>query len=70
MLGAMETTVEAGRGRRLGARVHILETTYVLFAHRGVRGVGIDELLDCSSIAKQSERPSGAVVAAQLAKRR
>jgi hypothetical protein len=32
MLGGMATTVEAVRGKQLGARARILETTYVLFA--------------------------------------
>lgn len=52
MLGAMATTVEAVRGKQLGARERILETAYVLFAHRGVRGVGIDEVIDRSRVAK------------------
>lgn len=48
MLGAMATTVEAVRGKQLGARERILETAYVLFAHR----VGIDEVIDRSRVAK------------------
>jgi AcrR family transcriptional regulator len=52
MLGAMATTVEAVRGRQLGARDRILETAYVLFARRGVCGVGIDEVIGRSRVAK------------------
>jgi AcrR family transcriptional regulator len=35
-----------------GARDRILETAYELFSQRGVRGVGVDEVIDRAGVAK------------------
>jgi AcrR family transcriptional regulator len=43
-------TAIAARGRP--ARERILETAYDLFAHRGVRDVGVDEIIERSGVAK------------------
>jgi AcrR family transcriptional regulator len=34
------------------ARDRILDTAYVLFSHRGIRGVGVDEVIDRAGVAK------------------
>ena len=36
----------------LGARERILDSSYELFSRRGIRAVGIDELIDASGVAK------------------
>jgi AcrR family transcriptional regulator len=36
----------------LGARQRILDTAYELFAHRGIRAVGIDEVIERAGVAK------------------
>ena len=48
----MSERVEAIRGTEGQARERILETAYALFARRGVRDVGIDEVIDRASVAK------------------
>jgi AcrR family transcriptional regulator len=48
----MITRSEATPGKELGARERILETAYELFARRGVRAVGIDEVIDRAGVAK------------------
>ena len=48
----MSERVEAIRGTEGQARERILETAYDLFARRGVRDVGIDEVIDRASVAK------------------
>jgi AcrR family transcriptional regulator len=45
----MTTAVAAGPGP---ARERILETAYDLFARRGVRDVGVDEIIERSGVAK------------------
>src|SRR5215211_4261766 len=34
------------------ARARILESSYELFSHRGVRGVGVDEVIERAGVAK------------------
>ena len=42
-----------GQGRRRdGPRERILETSYELFSHRGIRDVGVDELIERSGVAR------------------
>jgi AcrR family transcriptional regulator len=41
-----------GTGRRVGARQRILDTSFELFAQRGIRDVGVDELISRSGVAK------------------
>ncbi len=48
----MTETIEPGRGVRTGARDRILETAYELFSRRGVRDVGVDEVIDRAEVAK------------------
>lgn len=48
-----QTSETEGEGRRLvGARERVLETAYELFSRRGIRAVGIDELIDRAGVAK------------------
>ncbi|WP_334172366.1 TetR/AcrR family transcriptional regulator [Sinomonas sp.] len=42
----------AATGRRPGARERILDTSYELFARRGIRDVGVDEIITRSGVAK------------------
>ena len=51
MLGAMAASLEAPR-RGISARDRILDTSYELFSRRGVRAVGIDELIEHAGVAK------------------
>lgn len=39
-------------GRRVAARQRILDTSFELFAGRGIRDVGVDELIERSGVAK------------------
>jgi AcrR family transcriptional regulator len=48
MSGAVETIPSAPPG----ARDRILDTAYELFAHRGIRDVGVDELIERPGVAK------------------
>jgi AcrR family transcriptional regulator len=48
----MATGATAERKPARQARERILETAYELFSRRGVRGVGIDELIDRAGVAK------------------
>ncbi len=48
----MTETIEPDRGVKTGARERILETAYELFSRRGVRDVGVDEVVDCAEVAK------------------
>jgi AcrR family transcriptional regulator len=47
MVADTSATEPAGK-----ARERILDTAYELFSHRGIRAVGIDELIDRASVAK------------------
>jgi AcrR family transcriptional regulator len=44
--------VEAARQTRSDARERILETAYELFARRGIRAVGVDEVIEHAGVAK------------------
>lgn len=44
----------AAAGKRPGARERILDTSYELFARRGIRDVGVDEIITRSGVAKAS----------------
>lgn len=48
----MVEVAEAKVGVQAGARERILETAYDLFSRRGVRDVGIDELVERAGVAK------------------
>jgi AcrR family transcriptional regulator len=48
----MVTSVEAGSRPASEARKRILDTAYDLFSHRGIRAVGIEELIDRANVAK------------------
>jgi AcrR family transcriptional regulator len=48
MSGAVETIPSAPAG----ARDRILEAAYELFAHRGIRDVGVDEVIERAGVAK------------------
>jgi AcrR family transcriptional regulator len=48
MSGAVEATPSAPPG----ARDRILEAAYELFAHRGIRDVGVDEVIERAGVAK------------------
>jgi AcrR family transcriptional regulator len=48
MSGAVETIPSAPPG----ARERILESAYELFAHRGIRDVGVDEVIERAGVAK------------------
>jgi AcrR family transcriptional regulator len=41
-----------GNGKRISARERILDTSFELFAQRGIRDVGVDELIARSGVAK------------------
>jgi AcrR family transcriptional regulator len=41
-----------GSRKRVGARQRILDTSFELFAQRGIRDVGVDELITRSGVAK------------------
>src|SRR5438046_9524569 len=47
-------TGQAQADRRLdrGPRERILETAYELFSRRGIRGVGVDEVIERAGVAK------------------
>jgi AcrR family transcriptional regulator len=48
----MASTPEVGSGVERGARQRILDTAYELFARRGVRAVGVDEVIEQAGVAK------------------
>ena len=48
----MVTSVEADGRPVSEARQRILDTAYELFSHRGVRAVGVDELIERAGVAK------------------
>ena len=48
----MATTLDVDGARVAGARERILATAYELFSRRGVRGVGIDEVIERAGVAK------------------
>lgn len=41
-----------GDGRRIGGRERVLDTAYELFSRRGIRDVGVDELIERAGVAK------------------
>jgi AcrR family transcriptional regulator len=49
---SLATAVQATTRRKPGARERILDTAYHLFARRGIRGVGMDEVIDRAGVAK------------------
>jgi AcrR family transcriptional regulator len=49
MVQSAETTTARVEG---DARERILETAYELFSHRGIRGVGVDEVIGRAGVAK------------------
>ncbi len=51
MLRRMGATTDPARGVD-GARERILETAYELFSRRGVRDVGVDEVIESAGVAK------------------
>jgi AcrR family transcriptional regulator len=48
----MAGTLEAGSQPRPAARERILDTAYELFSTRGIRDVGVDEVIDRAGVAK------------------
>jgi AcrR family transcriptional regulator len=48
----MAQSLEADRALEPGARERILDTAYELFARRGVRAVGVDEVIERAGVAK------------------
>jgi AcrR family transcriptional regulator len=48
----MAVTPELRAGAERGARRRILDTAYELFARRGIRAVGIDEVIERAGVAK------------------
>jgi AcrR family transcriptional regulator len=50
----MSTTVGAAPQAKPGPRERILTAAYELFARRGIRDVGVDELIECAGVAKAS----------------
>src|SRR5688500_18876879 len=47
----MSVTAQASSGKA-AARERILESAYELFSRRGIRGVGIDEIIEHAGVAK------------------
>jgi AcrR family transcriptional regulator len=52
MSGAVETVTPAPPAAPPAARDRILETAYELFARRGIRDVGVDEVIERAGVAK------------------
>jgi AcrR family transcriptional regulator len=52
ILRYVATPTEAGRALRPEPRQRILDTAYELFSHRGVRDVGVNELIEQADVAK------------------
>jgi AcrR family transcriptional regulator len=52
MLRLMAGTIEAVSQADPPARERILETAYDLFSHRGIRDVGVDEIIERAGVAK------------------
>jgi AcrR family transcriptional regulator len=50
----MSLSAEAQPVPRLAARDRILETAYELFSKRGIRGVGVDEVIKRAGVAKMT----------------
>jgi AcrR family transcriptional regulator len=50
----MPPAVDAVAQAKPGARDRILTAAYELFAHRGIRDVGVDEVIDAAGVAKAS----------------
>jgi AcrR family transcriptional regulator len=48
----MVNTAPSSVGLASGARERILDTAYELFSHRGIRGVGVDEVIERAGVAK------------------
>jgi len=48
----MTEMIDSAAAVRSDARERILESAYDLFSHRGVRGVGVDEIVERSGVAK------------------
>jgi AcrR family transcriptional regulator len=49
----MATATVEGNGRAIGAaRQRILDSAYELFSRRGIRGVGVDEVIEQAGVAK------------------
>jgi AcrR family transcriptional regulator len=48
----MAQSLEVDRALEPGARERILDTAYELFARRGVRAVGVDEVIERAGVAK------------------
>jgi AcrR family transcriptional regulator len=48
----MPESLATGGGVEIGARERILDTAYELFSRRGVRGVGVDEVVERAGVAK------------------
>jgi AcrR family transcriptional regulator len=48
----MAVTPDVRAGAERGARQRILDTAYELFARRGIRAVGIDEVIERAGVAK------------------
>lgn len=48
----MVKTAPSSIGLASGARERILDTAYELFSHRGIRGVGVDEVIERAGVAK------------------
>jgi AcrR family transcriptional regulator len=47
-----EVTADSGAGTRIAARERILAAAYELFTRRGIRGVGVNEIISTSGVAK------------------
>jgi AcrR family transcriptional regulator len=53
MLGHMAGSLQSA-SRARPVRERILETSYELFSRRGIRAVGVDELIERAGVAKAS----------------
>lgn len=53
-MGAADSSQSEGSLRSSKARERILTTAYELFAHRGIRAVGIDAIVEQSGVARQT----------------
>jgi AcrR family transcriptional regulator len=51
-VACVSTAVLSGSRPPGDARRRILDTAYGLFSQRGIRDVGVDEIIDCSGVAK------------------
>jgi AcrR family transcriptional regulator len=48
----MTGEAQADRGRDRGPRERLLDTAYELFSRRGIRGVGVEEVIERAGVAK------------------